>query len=489
MIVQCEQSKATVARLKPEQDSKPAREWFALAVLLLAAVCLWSYHLGAESLWQDELYSIFEAKHSSVWTLLTTENRPLYFLILKLWMHFGTSETWLRAVNLPIAFGAVMAVYLLGRRVMNHWVGLCAAAFLTLSPMFISHTQEVRMYALSVFTGVSGSLAFLYALQKPSKSAIAAWAVFRFLSSITTPLNALLLGTDLLVVISRSRADSQRMREFAMYWVLTLLACSPWLTILICCDTTTFMNGWISGLQKPDLLQLGKLPIQFLFGTTEHLKVVCIIVLTGCLVAATARWRSNMSVRVLTAWICVPLSILFSISILWNTLWIDRYLLMTAPYLFVVLAVGLAGIWSKSRPGAVAIALAYLTVVTLNLQDYFGTPQRQDWRAVFQTIKSQEQPGDAIAICDFEDPESFFEYYYAGKLPIVRFDRGDPQSIPFPDFRRADRNLRNRKRLWIICRGIRSGGPQSRGELHHAAFCKSYAGITLLCIAGLDDEQ
>ncbi|NEO45295.1 MAG: hypothetical protein F6K55_14635, partial [Moorea sp. SIO4A3] len=75
-------------------------QWIPIALILLLAAGLYLYQLGTESLWVDELYSVNDAKRLPGHLGLI---RPLYYIILWLWMQFGTSDAWLR--GLSVLFG------------------------------------------------------------------------------------------------------------------------------------------------------------------------------------------------------------------------------------------------------------------------------------------------------------------------------------------------------------------------------------------------
>ncbi|PWZ67890.1 glycosyltransferase family 39 protein, partial [Staphylococcus pseudintermedius] len=88
----------------------------------------------------DELFSIRDAKELR----LNVNIRPLYYILLRVWMQFGTSDAWLRGLSVLFGLGSVFLTYQLGRRLAGEKTGLLAALLLALSPLFINHAQEVR---------------------------------------------------------------------------------------------------------------------------------------------------------------------------------------------------------------------------------------------------------------------------------------------------------------------------------------------------------
>lgn len=172
-----------------------SRNWIIPILLLAAGLCL--YQLGTESFWIDELYSVYDAQKVPG---EISKVRPLYFILLRLWMVLGTSEAWLRGLSVLFGLGSIFLTYRLGRRVAGMAIGQLAALMLALSPLFINHAQEVRLYTLSTFVTLSGTLALTNFLERPTLAKMTGWTVARLLAILTTPLNITLLLPDTLLL-------------------------------------------------------------------------------------------------------------------------------------------------------------------------------------------------------------------------------------------------------------------------------------------------
>ncbi|MEO0770942.1 MAG: glycosyltransferase family 39 protein, partial [Cyanobacteria bacterium J06649_4] len=168
-------------------------------VLLLASV-LRFYQLGHEGLWADEMNSIQDSEQ--FWAE-PSARRPLYYILLNLWMQVDPGDVWLRGLAAIFGIGSVWLTYRLGMQVLNKRTGLLAALLVTLSPLFINHSQEIRMYSLSSFLSLLGSLCFLQVLARSLRFALVGWAVSRWLAVLTMPLNIFLLLPDALLFVFR----------------------------------------------------------------------------------------------------------------------------------------------------------------------------------------------------------------------------------------------------------------------------------------------
>ncbi len=96
---------------------------------------------------------------------LTNAHPPLFFLLLRSWLFFGTSELFLRLV--PAFFGAAFlwAAYCWTRALLGKGAGLLTLVLLVISPALWSLSGEIRPYTLLLFL-MAASLALLEAAIK-----------------------------------------------------------------------------------------------------------------------------------------------------------------------------------------------------------------------------------------------------------------------------------------------------------------------------------
>jgi uncharacterized membrane protein len=188
-----------------------------LTYILPLAAFLFIYQIATESLWLDELISVDDVVTGRG---LPPNNliRPLYYMLLSFWMNFGESDAWLRGLGVIFGLGTVWLTYRLGRYVAGDTVGWLSALLLALSPLFINHVQEVRMYALSTGLGVAGSLALISALEEPQSKSKIWWAVLRVFALAATPLNGVLLLTDAVFIGIRYWRNRYALIKFSSYF-------------------------------------------------------------------------------------------------------------------------------------------------------------------------------------------------------------------------------------------------------------------------------
>src|SRR5260370_28173039 len=102
----------------PSGSVRSAR-WLTLFLLLTAGAALRFVALAAKPFWFDECFSVEVARidwrnflHLVWWR---EANMTLYYLLLRVWLHFGQSEFFIRALSVVIAVATIPAVYWLAQ--------------------------------------------------------------------------------------------------------------------------------------------------------------------------------------------------------------------------------------------------------------------------------------------------------------------------------------------------------------------------------------
>ncbi|MEO1295903.1 MAG: glycosyltransferase family 39 protein [Cyanobacteria bacterium J06636_16] len=450
--------------------------WVPIGLILLLAAGLYFYDLGGESLWIDELISIDRAKAHNLELLRV---RPLSYFLLHVWMWFGTSDAWLRGQNVLFSLGTIVLTYHLAQRLAGQTVALTASLILALSPLAIHHAQEVRMYTPSIFFGVLGTLIFVHALEQPKLAWIGAWSIARWLAILTTPLNLLLLLPDTVLFAWMLRSRPKMLYRFIGGLLLVGVLWLPWL-ITVASASARFMGGVevagaaageaISSEKRPGFLavifQTGRFTA-WPFGRPNsnaiHGFYQVYSVLMACVLAfavLTKRWRSSRLMWV-TAWTFLPLVPIFLVSQISRSLWVDRYLVFTAPYCFILLAAGMVEIWRRQRWGAIAIALIYLVAISGGIKRYYTVLDRKDWRGLVATIAQNEQPGDLIVWSMNQSIPRALNHYYQGSadIEVIKGGHTVTASEESVDVSKADERIaaanwlaqlpEERSRIWL----------------------------------------
>jgi uncharacterized membrane protein len=139
--------------------------YFILLGILLCHAALSFHALAAKTFWFDEGMSVGIVRldfYNFLRILWRREgNMSLYYLALRLWMHFGSSPAFVRSLSVIFSLGAVAAIYFLGRRLFNSTVGLIASVLLAFNAWEIRYAQEARSYTLMVLLCTLSTLFFV----------------------------------------------------------------------------------------------------------------------------------------------------------------------------------------------------------------------------------------------------------------------------------------------------------------------------------------
>lgn len=167
--------------------------WEVSAVILLTMVgaVLRLYHLGRESIWLDEAYTINMARLSleSIWDVVITSDvmPPLFYWMEHFILLVGNSEVMVRL--LPAIFGILVipVIYFVGKEFFDGTFGVILASAFAFSPFLISYSQEARPYSLLLLACAIVMWMFLRAMKTNSQldwilfslaSAFAFWSHF-----------------------------------------------------------------------------------------------------------------------------------------------------------------------------------------------------------------------------------------------------------------------------------------------------------------------
>ncbi|MBD2626331.1 glycosyltransferase family 39 protein [Trichormus variabilis] len=196
--------------MKPNLASSNINKFFSIekiALIVIAiAVVLRIINLGSREFWYDEVLSLLLstskngiyktpgdapvvlAEYTSLLRLpveaslrdffLTIESLirsllggephpPLFFLSQHFWLRlFGNREASVRSLNTLFSIAAMGGAYGLGKLVLGHRGGLFLAAMLGISPFYLFHSLNMRMYAPLVLWVVLTTWALLYLIEQ-----------------------------------------------------------------------------------------------------------------------------------------------------------------------------------------------------------------------------------------------------------------------------------------------------------------------------------
>jgi mannosyltransferase len=453
--------------------------------------------LTCKPFWFDECFSVEVARigwrnflHLIWWR---EANMSLYYMLLRVWLHFGQSPFFIRSLSVVISAATLPAIYWLAKQLYDRRVALIAAALLSINAYSVRYAQEARGYALFMLLATLSSGFLIAWIRKMfpdlrSQSATSnsqarrlRWYILTTVLAVYAHLYAILLIVGHWIAISRiprPEGDQARAPNIRRAWKIIGLAVLP---LLIFVAKTG--AGPIRWIQRPGVKDLFEF-FEHLAGGTWVLALVYASAGVAALVPAGRHlWKRDPSWQVwrcqfLLVWLLFPvvLTVLLSFA---RPVFLARYMIFCLPALLILVAAGLA------RLNRWLLPLALVVILLLGLQGIsfvYGHDfdnERDASGAATNFILDHTQPGDAI-ICHIAEtrvPYEFFRSLRAGTNtassefrdalgPEILFphhgaglDYRDFTGKPTPEFVRA--TVRDHPRVWLM---LMNNGPTEKPD-------------------------
>jgi mannosyltransferase len=472
------------------RDIPPRAAPALLGLVLLVAAGVRFHALGASSLWIDEAASVTLA--SMPWsrflrTLWGYEaNMALYYLLLRGWIHLGTSEAFLRSLSAILGVAGVAALYFLGRRLLNARAGLLAAALLAVHMLHVWGSQEARTYSLVVLLVVLSTHLFVNAVQNPRDRRL--WAAYVAVSalSVYAHLFAVLVVGAQWLALGRRRWQEVGTRHLLIVASALGVLLAPMGLFVLLHDQGQL--AWIRFFFNGGFIAFSLLIL------TGFNPVVVILVLIGLVRAARTIDRDDDEAwgsRLLAVWLIFPIGLVLAVSFV-KPVFFFRYFAICVPAILLLAAAELtrplpaSKLWRAFRIVVVVVTLVLSSVVTTGYykgaHDWAG-----DWRGATEHILANSREGDAV-VFDVTAGLDAFRYYEsrvpsaARAVPVAVFPSANELASAHiaatPE--RLHAAVRGYPRVWVVqnCQppGTKPVDEKDLGPFHGVGDSKTFGG-------------
>jgi mannosyltransferase len=452
-----------------------ARQAALLLLLLILAlgIFLRIYDLGAESLWLDEACSIHESSLSPQEIAECANHPPLYFFILRFWMHlFGTSEVALRSLSAIFGVISILLIYLVGSTLFNRKVGLIAGLLSAISYYHIYYSQEARAYSLLLLLSLLSYLFFIKILQGDRKWYYPAYFLAALLLGYTHIYGLFIIASQVLFFLLFWKKYKAQRVKFAVTAAVAILALLPLVPLMGGRAVSIAQEGfWIAMPHLRDLRFTFSLFAGYGLGTTFILEIFLLLAIIGFLSIETAKsqwnWkepRQSLSGLVrsislesiepgllLIVWLFFSILIPFILSQFMTPIYLTRYVIGASPAFYLLVARGIGKLNRKWLFYPVLILIILLS--SLGLQSYYKNDVKTQWREVADFIEQNSLRNDAIIFCSdlYQVP---FDYYYQGEMAEFGI-KGDAEEAGVAAV--MDNAVYGKDRLWLVLSHENSG--------------------------------
>ena len=432
-----------------ERRQKPSSiantDMLVLLGIIIVALVLRFFHLGAQSLWYDEGYSVYLAgKNLAQITFETAQDiqPPLYYYLLHFWMVvFGRAEIAVRGLSLLFGLLSLPLFYLLGKRLFSSTVGLLATGLAAFSPLYLWYSQEARMYTLLVMLTLCSSYLLWSALEDENpRTRTWRWigvSVALILALYTHYFAFFVLAFQALYVLIAWRSGWHRFkpREVIVTLLAIVIAYLPWLPYLfgryqgdvsywegrLKLDEAVRKIGIVLSAGESVLESIGQwLALGFaVFALVSLVALLLFEERRGSETETTPARRSHWArVIFLLLYLLVPV-ILLLLTTYWTPKFNPRYAMIASPPLFVILSAGIVTLFRMRSiaPRIVGLGIvAFITATTLyaDFNLFFDLRfTKPDFRGAVRWVQ-EHQHEDEVVILTSGHAYPVFDYYYSG---------------------------------------------------------------------------
>src|ERR1039458_5698957 len=343
---------------------------FTLILLPASAAALRFLFLARKRFWFDECFSVEVTRlswHDFGRLLWRREaNMSLYYLLLRAWLHFGSSPFFIRSLSVVISFAALPAVYWLACKLFDRRVALLAAALMSFNAYHIRYAQEARSYSLFVLLATLSRGFFVASLREPSRRKRLGY-IFASVLAVYAHLCALLLlaAQWLAVRRTRERICSRALRHA---WIWIAVASLP--LLIFAAKTGAGPIRWIQRPGLRDLVEFAEriagndgLPLLLLYAVACLAAIIPLGKMTRLF--PTEVTSEIWSLRFLLIWLLFPVALTVVMSLA-RPVFLGRYFIFCLPALVILAAAGLAKLrrtwllagWRGGLPISVVMSLA-----------------------------------------------------------------------------------------------------------------------------------
>ncbi|MEJ2746898.1 MAG: glycosyltransferase family 39 protein [Anaerolineae bacterium] len=451
-----------------------------ILLLIPLAFYLRIHRLAYQSFWEDEFITIGRIRipfDSMIANLFEVRNHvPLYFTLMRGWGLLGDSEFVLRFFSVIWGVLSVALIYQFGKQIARRTVGLIAALLLTISPLHIWFSQEVRMYSLLPFLVLATNFLLWMAINRRKRRYWLGYTAVTLLALLTHYFAILILVAQYVFFSLNVR---HLKAAFGKWFIASTVAGLPLAAWIFAIATSGGFAkapiGWIPAARwfEPALTWL-TLSVGSTINPRQVIYTIPALLFFASVVAARPIRRKPqpdslyLASYFLLCWLLVPILLTWLISLdlplaQKRAIYVDRYFVMTLPALLILVALGWQRWQEKWRqPFLIPTALAITIAITaLSLNNLYNNPdyRRENWRSAIAYLEATWQPNDLLLL-----PEgSIMPYLYYHDIPLPT------QYIPpLP----ADGSLTNDEimaqvfseiegpvqRIWLLS-GVNNGNP------------------------------
>ena len=385
---------------------------------VLAAVFRIPY-LGEQSLWFDEVYTVFiagmPAADSMMFLITDGVHPPLFYWLERLIVYFSTSETSVRMLAAIFGVAAIPALYIFGMRWIGNKSAIIAAILLAVSPFHIWYSQEARMYSAIALLAI---LCFGFYELFLNRDRKLYQLLFVVISSISYLIHYFTLLIPLVQFFHLVLYIKRYPRKIRRWTILQMIAAIPliwWIIVIASREGNNFGIGWIPMPKPIDLLYtLMNFSVGFNTPIMAWRWVGFAITIGLILVGAWFPWRKTTMKPLTVIWATVPLVFIYLISLKRPT-YVDRFLIISIPAFLLLVSCGIVYVGKRWSVYLTILVVGFFVWGWYSLNFGINKIEKENWREAVSYIADNIQPNEIIILRELQIAIPL--NYYSNNLP------------------------------------------------------------------------
>lgn len=370
----------------------------------------------------------------------------LYNLFLQYWQFFGRSELVLRLSSVCFGVASILMIYLLAKKLFNAKVAYISAFLLSISPLHIYYSQELRMYSLVVFFVMLSTYLFIKAIEGHSCRYWIGNVFFNCVSIYLCYSSILLIFAQFVYLIFVIKKLKNHFYVLLLFQAIQFVLMVVWFYICIWPE----FNSAVSGIRIAPfadstsffniLYTIKNFGVGY-YASNAVRTISAVISIAMLLKAFAVLLRENKQKMLLfLLFFLFPIVTLLLFSFYSKTfVYSDRYVIFCLPFFYILIGFCI----SKMRLKILMLAVVIISILSIcSLKNFYsnnmespywereGVVKRKEFKKAAEFIRQNYEKGDLVThTCEVSSLP--VEYYLDQTDSKIMFNRKRWQTADF----------------------------------------------------------
>ncbi|KKS17300.1 MAG: Membrane protein-like protein [candidate division WWE3 bacterium GW2011_GWA1_41_8] len=449
-------------------------------LIIVLGAYLRLHQLDKESIRLDEAQSIWQASHSLEFIrnyMAQNVHLPLHNSLLHLWMRiFGASAMSVRVLSAIPGILSLPAIYLLSKEILaNRKKAIMALTIASISPFWIWYSREIRMYTLLTLVSTLSYYFFLKIIKESTWRNVATYTLINLVGIYTHYFFSLVLLVQVVYFLILWRTGLEPRLKYYAKSVFKLFVASAIVLILAFLPWAYFQaRNTMGGNLSPDLKSPSSFNIvlslfEFTLGYQPENTTAAIIalwpltVLIGFVFLKKRKDPLGPGIYLAFLGAFSPIVIVYVVSLLFQPMYLTRYLISSTPLYYILLAWLLMEMRGRVQ---YVVGGMFFAGIMLSLHNQVLSPDiptKENYREAVEFVNNNSTNRDVVVV---SPPYTLYPvyYYYNNPSKLISMPVWDRTQLNIPEINderlKEDSTMiqQGHKRIFLIATLDLAGG-------------------------------